>query len=441
MGTGICIFCCHDRSATCREARVEGSSRCGSCGSTRWRRHGTYTLADGRAVQRWRCDECGSTRSDRPSVRPRQRTFFRTVVSQFIYLGLPGALRAATRRVEVSAATASRWVSAVDLGDLRGAMSVGAQGDWSRKRWGLFSRALDTYRRSPDPPGSGEDDGPAPELLGEHSATVWRLIMEARAVASVLRAPSRAGNRVVGTRGEWEERQAFPSWLDRLEPDPPAVRHFAFSSEWKATRDAVEGFGGVVRRAASSRDTARPPFESFARCWEEPVHRGWLFRRVFLRDARRVGKDPWVGGEVRWGARSESIDLWLRSHGVPVGDLPVRFVSKLERVLDRWRSAVSPPRLKRLDDELEAPLRYWVRLKNGRCSVAVATRRRVVGTASAELEPHPRGGGPSRVGWFHPRDRVEDPEKETVTFPVRGWDRPLVLEAEKDAVMEKPERT
>lgn len=409
--------------------------RCDRCGSTSWRAHGTYAVAGGREVRRWRCGGCGRTTSHRPSVGPRKATFFRVGLLRFTAVGLPGALGAAARRVDVSPATASRWVASVDLDALREAMAVGPTGDWSRARWELFSRALDTYRRSPDPPTGGKADRPRLELRGEDSTAVWRVLAEARAVASVLRAPARAGNRVVGRRKEWEERPAFPFWLDRLAPGASRVRESALPSEWSATREAIADFGEVVRRVASPTEAGRPSFETFVRCWEEPVHRGWLFRRVFLRHAGRVGSDPWMSGEVGWGVRGESVDLWLRSHGVPVGVLPVRLVSKLDRVLDRWGSAVSPSRLQRLDDELEAPLRYWVSVKGGRCFVAVATRRRVVGKASAELDGFSDEDDSSWTGWFRPRSRVEHPGAWTVAIPVRGGG-PLVLEVGKDAVTE-----
>lgn len=409
---------------------------CDRCGSANWRAHGTYPVAGGHEVRRWRCGGCGRTTSHRPSVGPRRKTFFSVALSRFTVVGLPGALGAAARREDVSPATASRWVANVDLEDLRDTMAVGPTGDWSRARFELFSRAVDTYRRSREPPAGKKTDRPGLELRGEDSAAVWRALAEARSVASVLRAPSRAGNRVVGRREEWEERPGFPSWLDRLAPEASPVRGSALPSEWSATREAIADFGEVARRVASPAEAGRPSFGSLVRCWREPAHRGWLFRRVFLRHTRRAGRDPWVGEEVGWGARGESVDLWLRSQGVPVGDLPVRVVSKLERVLGRWRSDVSVPRLERLDDGLESPLRYRVHLRGGRCCVAVATRRRVVGKASAELDGFSSGAGSPSAGWLRPRSRVEDPDAGTVAFPVPGWEGPLVLEAGEDAVLE-----
>lgn len=345
----------------------------------------------------------------------------------------------AARRVDVSRATVSRWVAGANLDDLHEVLAVGPGGDWSRGRWELFFQALDTYRRSPDPPTDGDAEGHRVELRAEGAAAVWRAVVEARSVASLLRAPGRAGNRVVGRREGWEERPGFPSWLDRLAPKASPLRQSALPSEWSATRGAIADFGEAVRRAASPTEEGRPSFGALVRCWRELVHRGWLFRRVFLWDPRRFGRDPWVGGEVERGLRGESLDLWLRSHSVPVGDLSARLVSKLDRVLDRWRSEVSRPRLQRLDDELEAPLRYRVSFQGGRCDVAVATRRRVVGRASAELNGSSGDAVSSSAGWLRPRDRAEDPAAETVAFPVSGWGGPLVLEAGEDAVMEIPE--
>lgn len=422
---------------------------CESCGASEWRPHGSYRTSDGVRVRRFRCAGCGRTRSERtgtPSYRlkrgaetvgtglSRYLSFFSALARTYPRAGLTRAIAQARRRAEVSKATASRWLADADIVDLGAQLAERAR-----------SRQI-TLGLPPAPPEADSDDDPTPsarwevlaECLGQYrerrpasrpgealagprrspveSADFLRLVVRARSVAAIR-------------RGE-----PFPSWLDRVAPVAEPTRRFAFPSEWRVLLSTADTpwlllervAGGRWRSGTVAREAPGEPWELLQRWCRARVLDGW----------REVGGPGDDGSDDAEEPSWRDVSRALRSAmgGAGGAEARERFRRRVERLHGRNR----PDRLRKKDEKLDGPLRYWVRCDGERVRVEVATRRRVVGTAAVDVADNGEPDAPSAPFgpvWFHPVPVRERPDPGELWLSWVGKKRWLKLEAPSGAFL------
>lgn len=346
-----------------------------TCGEEAWRPHGSYRTADGEKRKRLKCEGCGGTvaahlveRSSDRGDRDDTAVFWRRLVRGFTEHGFTEAKRYAREAANFSAATASRRLDEFPLEELL------AGGEWSSTRIRFLRDVVELYRqghrgRSSSPEASVPAPPPELEVVAE-AEQFWEALARARAHAAVI-----YGHRF----GEGSPR--YPSWIDRLAPEVSSARELCFPSRWQVALAELDSLPGRVTSLMAAEDGRRGASSLDVERWAET--RGSRLRNLFLdrwrqSEAGRTGRCP-APHDVR---RSFAQDP------PPVSDLD-RFVFRTWKEIRRlWRDT-DYVRLAREDLGIDRNLTYWLRHDESEFHVEIATRRRVVGKASFEMDANP----------------------------------------------------